>query len=185
VSLPHRHRASADVAHAKDLPRIAERLDLQDAWAAWDTLHDLLTATLGWASPGHGRAWRAQAGKPTDESPPVGLVHAVWHTKASLEYDAAWAWTPGQSPLSADGVSPATRARASLQPDEAWGRTCQRRGRVRTPGPFDGGSTPLPLGHRDGFGWRGPAGERRACHVRKGQRRAVLIVNRVGTGRHA
>jgi hypothetical protein len=129
-SLPHRHRASA------------ERLDLQDAWAAWDTPHDLLAATLGRASPGHGRAWRAQAGKPADEAPPVGLGHAGWHTKASLASSAAWAWTPGQAPLSAAGVSPATRARAALQPDAAWGRTCQRRGRVRPPARSLAGAPP-------------------------------------------
>ena len=133
-SLPHRHRASA------------ERLDLQDAWAAWDTPHDLLAATLGRASPGHGRAWRAQAGKPADEAPPVGLGHAGWHTKASLASSAAWAWTPGQAPLSAAGVSPATRARAALQPDAAWGRTCQRRGRVRPPARALAGAPPCRSG---------------------------------------
>jgi hypothetical protein len=184
VYLPHLHRALADLAKAKDLPRIAKRLNLHDACAAWETLHDLLTAILGWASPGHGLAWWAQASKPTDESPHLELVRSVWNTKEYLDYYAAWAGTSGQSPLSVDDVSPATLARASLQPDEAWGRTCQRRGRVRTPGPFDGGSNPLPLGHRDGFGWRGPEGERRVCHVRKEQRRAMLIVNHLGTWRH-
>jgi hypothetical protein len=141
-------------------------------------------AILGWASPGHGLAWWYQAGKPTDESPHLGLVHSVWNTKEYLDYYAAWAWTPGQSHLSVEGLSPATLARASLKPDEAWWRTFKRRGRVLNHDPFYGGSNPLHLGHSDGFGWSGPEGDRSVCHFRKEQRRAMLIVNHTGTWRH-
>lgn len=174
--IPHLHRALADPAQIGYLPYVAEELTLEHACAAWEPLHYLFTALLGWQSPGHGLAWWYAAGKPVDD-PRLRVVRDHWNARYQLDYYAAWAWAQGQVCLAPDDLDPAAMARASLWQNEDWWRAFKRRGRALQNDPFYGGSNPLHLGHSETFGWLETSGANADLLVDKARRKAVLLVS--------
>jgi len=149
--IPTLHRVLADPDQISDFPQASGILELEDACAIWETLHYILTALLGWNSPGHGLAWWYSAGKPLD-STHWKIISDIWDCHHQLDYYAAWAWTPGRSFLSEDDLSSTDLAKTSLYDNEQWWSNFKRRGRVLRNDPFYGGSNPLHLGHSESLG---------------------------------
>lgn len=180
--IPHLHRALADPSQTGHLPYVAEELTLEQACSAWEPLHYLLTALLGWRSPGHGLAWWYAAGKPVDD-PRLRLVRDHWDAHHQLDYYAAWAWAQGQACLTPDDLSRAAMARASLWPREDWWRDFKRQGLALNNDPFYGGSNPLHLGHSETFGCQEEGAGEAELLADRGRRKAVLIVAGIETWR--
>lgn len=82
--IPMLHRALADPVMVGQLPQATDDLRLEEACACWETLHYLLTALLGWESPGHGLAWWYQAGRPEDD-PLLKLALKHWDAHSMLD----------------------------------------------------------------------------------------------------
>ncbi len=174
--IPHLHRALVDPSQVGYLPYVAEELTLEQACSAWEPLHYLLTALLGWRSPGHGLAWWYAGGKPVDDTR-LRLVRDHWDAHHQLDYYAAWAWAQGQACLTPDDLDPAAMARASLWPHEDWWREFRRRGMALNNDPFYGGTNPLHLGHSEAYGWREEGAGEADLLVDRGRRKAALIVS--------
>lgn len=179
--IPALHHALADPAMEEHLPSVEAKNSLEYACAAWETLHYLFTALLGWESPGHGLAWWYSAGKPID-NPLLKLMWHYWDGHRQLDYYAAWAWTPGQSFLAEDELLPHELARSSIWQNEDWWREFKMRGRMLENDPFYGGSNPLHLGHSDNFGmdYVDEDDLQPILHSNSKDRRAVLIVSSLG-----
>lgn len=178
--LPDLHRAIADPSLEHLLPVAGKDVSLKDACSVWEPLHYLLTALLGWESPGHGLAWWYQAGKPTDH-PLLRLVREHWDNHYLLHPYAAWAWTPDQSFLSPDDIDPAELARLSLYPNPIWWRAFKETRQRFSHDPFYGGSNPLHLGHSAEFGmaYVGDGDLQPVLHSNPKDRRAVLVVSSI------
>lgn len=169
------HRVLADPNQTSDFPQVSGILDLEEACAVWETLHYFLTALLGWNSPGHGLAWWYSAGKPL-ESTHWKIISDIWDCHHQLDYYAAWAWTPGQSFLSEDDISPSKLAKLSLYNNEQWWSDFKRRARMLRNDPFYGGSNPLHLGHSASVGWD-KLKSKPQLYTHPAERRAVLVTN--------
>lgn len=174
--IPHLHRALADPSQIGYVPYVAGELTLEQACSAWEPLHYLFTALLGWRSPGHGLAWWYAAGKPVDD-PRLALVRELWDARYQLDYYAAWAWAQGQVCLTPDDLDPAVMARVSLWQNEEWWRAFKRRGLDLQNDPFYGGSNPLHLGHSETFGWQEKPGAKADLLMDRASRKAVLFVS--------
>lgn len=162
------------------LPIAGSDITLHAACSVWEPLHYLLTALLGWESPGHGLAWWYEAGKPTDD-PLLALVRHHWDSRYLLHPYAAWAWTPGLSFLTPDDIDLAELSRSSLYPNEIWWRAFKETRQRFSHDPFYGGSNPLHLGHSAEFGmaYVGDGDPQPIMHSNPKDRRAVLIVSSI------
>ncbi len=178
--IPTLHRALADPAFLDQMPTLKGHQHPEDAAAAWEPLHYLLTVLLGWRSPGDGLLWWYRAGKPISDSKLLSCVQAHWGQNDLLDYYAAWVWFRQPVANATQDFSPAEMAASSQQNDEEWWRSFKRR-IVDGPelNPFFGGSNPLHLGsgHSHSFGHTESDPDISQLHVDPSSRRAVLIVN--------
>jgi hypothetical protein len=167
--IPQLHRVLADPSMIDSFPTVSRDLPLQDACAVWETLHYLLRGLLGWEDPGAGLAWWYASGQPVDESPLLEVVSRIWGRGDLLDDYAAWAWSQNRS--------------TPLAPDESWWPMYRRRPEPQGHNPYHGGYNPLHLGYSDSFGYDVPSTDQSQLHFDQTTRRAVLVVNHIGSWR--
>lgn len=166
-------------------PRNLATLPLDEACAAWETLHYLLGSILGWDDRAKGLAWWYSAGKPTGDSRALGLIKRLWDQDGHLDHYAAWLWWPRSGCFGGE-FSPKAVAHASVYcRDIEWWRAFKRRGKDLAHGPFYGGTNALHLGHSDNSidGAFAEDIEKPILMSDVGSRSGVLVVSSIGTWR--
>ncbi len=167
--IPQLHRLLADPSTIDQFPSVTREMSLDEACAVWETLHYLLKGLLGWDDPGAGLVHWYAAGQPVDDSPLLALASRIWGRGGLIDDYAAWTWTGERA--------------VRLAPHPDWWREYMSGPPRRGHNAYFGGYNPLHLGHSDEFGYDEPDCEQAQLNYDKASRRAVLIVNHLGSWR--
>jgi len=172
----------ADTSCRSTFPVPPVRGDIFEACAYWETLNYLLSAVLGWKQIDKGLSWWYEQSKHAIDDERLLLMTEIWNSENQLDYFAAWCWL-SEYYLSNGDLNPEQISTQNIQPDKSWWNNFKQKGRKYEHDPFYGGTNPLHLGHSEYFGFDPVEKDQSLFHIQKGTRRAVLIVNNLGSWR--